>query len=75
LNKEDKSRGAVFDRMDKKGRLTRHYNYDTTVDIASENAHDIKRVHTNKREGVHVNTEPYKYGKTLIAASKDMAPR
>jgi hypothetical protein len=65
-NHQDQNKGAVFDKYDKKGRLTRHYNYDTTIDIASENQHDIKRVHTNKHEGVKVNTEPYKYGKTMI---------
>lgn len=75
LNKGDQNKGAVFDKLDKKGRLSRHYNYDTTVDIASENEHDIKRVHTNKKEGVHVNTEPYKYGKTMIGNSRDMSPR
>lgn len=75
LNKGDQNKGAVFDKLDKKGRLSRHYNYDTTVDIASENEHDIKRVHTNKKEGVHVNTEPYKYGKTMMGKSRDMSPR
>jgi len=54
--------------------MFRNYNYDTSVNIASENIHDIKRVHTNKREGVSVNTEGYKYGKTMIDKTIDMSP-
>jgi len=74
-NKEDMNKGGVMDKEDKKGRLHRHYNYETNIHIASENEHDIKRVHTNKKEGVKVNTEPYKYGKTMIDRSVDYEPR
>lgn len=42
-----------------------NYTYNTSIDINSPKQFLIKRVQTNKKEGIDVNEAKYDYGKTL----------